>query len=211
MFVKGIMKPYYKCILADKDDTLQTLLDKFIKNDVQGMPVIDNEKFIGMISKQIIYQAYFESNNTDKETFLSETKAKDVAKYKDLHIKDDAVFEKTLPSFYGFPILAVVNDNMKFLGLVTRVDVIEQFESAFGVHQKGIRISFTSLESEGRIARLADVIKQTHSNVISLATFDETDKLVRRIVLKLDKVENINKFTTRLEKAGFRVLDIKEM
>ncbi|SEA60532.1 hypothetical protein SAMN05421743_10680 [Thalassobacillus cyri] len=116
-----------------------------------------------------------------------------------------------MPLFTGYSVIAVAGEDKKFLGLVTRADVLEQFESAFGVKRKGIRIAFTSEESEGRIERLGDILRQYHENVISLATFDETDKLARRIVLKVDPNDNIAKFTKKLEKTGFRVLDIKEV
>lgn len=213
MFVKSIMKPKHKCIVSSPNESLHQLITKLEENDVQGAPVVDKDgQFIGMISKQMIYRAYFKNEDPlSKEEFLENTKTLEIVDFKELHITEDDVFEKTLPTFKGFPILAVVNNNGKFLGLVTRFDVIEQFESAFGLKRKGIRIAFTSEESEGRIARLADIIDHYHENVISLATFDETDKLARRIVLKIEKKNNVDKFAKKLEKSGFRVLDIKEI
>jgi predicted transcriptional regulator len=108
------------------------------------------------------------------------------------------------------PILAVVDNGMNYLGVVTRSDVLEQFQSAFGMHRPGVRIAFTSVETEGCIARLAEIAKHYHEKIISLATFDETDKLVRRIVMKVEKKNNIDKFVKKLESAGFRVLNIYE-
>jgi CBS-domain-containing membrane protein len=108
------------------------------------------------------------------------------------------------------PIIAVVDDHLNYLGVVTRSDVLEQFQSAFGLNRPGVRIAFTSVETEGRIARLAEIAKHYHEKIISLATFDESDKLVRRIVMKIEKNNNIEKFVKKLESAGFRVLDIFE-
>ncbi|MFD1018519.1 CBS domain-containing protein [Thalassobacillus hwangdonensis] len=210
MFVKSIMKPTYKCFTAKKDDRLEGILQMLNEHDIQGVPVLDGDRFLGMLSRQSIYQGYFESNE-DKDSYLQTTTAGDIAANKELTITEDEVFEKTLTAFKGFPVLAVVDDNDTFKGLVTRFDVLEQFESAFGVKKKGVRIAFTSEESEGRIERLGDIIRSHHENVISLATFDETDKLARRIVLKIDKKDNIDKFVDKLEKHGFRVLDVKEV
>ncbi|MGB6408623.1 MAG: hypothetical protein WBF39_14185, partial [Planococcus donghaensis] len=64
--------------------------------------------------------------------------------------------------------------------------------------------------SEGRIGRLGEIIEKYKESVISLVTFDETNKMVRRIVLKVEKKDNINRFIKELEKSGFRVLDIAE-
>jgi len=83
-------------------------------------------------------------------------------------------------------------------------------QSAFGMQQSGFRITFTSVESEGRIGRLGEIIEKYKESVVSLVTFDETDKVVRRIVLKVKKKNNIDKFTKELEKSDFRILDITE-
>ncbi|WP_243646749.1 CBS domain-containing protein [Melghiribacillus thermohalophilus] len=205
------MKPVHQCIKAQSTDSLNDVLRRLKDHDITGVPVLDGKKFSGMISEQMIYKAYFEHSGRGKDEFLQYTKAKDILDHKDLFIKDDEVFEKTLTSFKGFPILAVIDDQHYLKGIVTRSDVLEQFESAFGLHKKGVRIAFTSTESEGRIARMAELLKHYHENVISIATFDETDKLARRIVLKIDKKDNVDQFIKRLEKAGFRILSVKEM
>lgn len=210
MFVKGIMKPLHQSITTNLESTIGDTLDKLNENDIQSMPVLDGNKFVGMISKQIIYKHFFKGDYT-KDTYLKDHFVKEFVEEIGLSITMEDVFEKTLPMFKGFPILAVVDKEQKFLGLVTRDDVLDQFESAFGTRRKGVRIAFTSTEATGRIARLGEILEQYHENVISLATFDETDKLTRRIVLKLEEKDNIDKFTKKLERSGFRIIDIKEI
>ncbi|QSS98496.1 CBS domain-containing protein [Pontibacillus sp. ALD_SL1] len=209
MFVKGIMKDAHECWTASVETPLNEVIDRLNQNDIQGMPVVVEGIFKGMVSKELIYKNFFESGMT-KDTFLAERKVGDVMAYEDLFITENDVFEQTLTTFKGFSIVAVIGNNRRFLGIVTRYDVLEQFESAFGMKKKGVRIAFTSEESEGRIARLAEIVKQYHENIISLATFDETAKLTRRIVLKIEKKDNIDKFAKKLERSGFRILDIKE-
>lgn len=209
MFVKSMMKPAHKSLVTDRKATLNEVLNQLNERDFQGMPVVENGVFQGLISRQMIYQAFFKSDQ-DKQTFLNENKVDEIVGMKDLFITEEEVFEHTLTAFKGFPIIAVVDKDHKFLGIVSRYDVIEQFESAFGMKRKGVRIAFTSEESEGRILRLSEIVKQYHENIISLATFDETDKLARRIVLKIEKKNNIDRFVKKLEKSGFRILDVKE-
>ncbi|WP_231572098.1 CBS domain-containing protein [Pontibacillus halophilus] len=203
------MKNKFQSVTASLQDPVGEALDTLLKHDFQAMPVLDGNEYVGMISQERIYEGYFHGIRP-KEEYLSDVSLKDLVTRDELYVTEDDVFEKTLPLFKGFPILAVTNSERGFLGVVSRYDVIEQFESAFGAHRRGVRIAFTSEESEGRIARLSDILKHYHENVISLATFDETKKLARRIVLKLEPSPNIDKIAKRLEKAGFRVLDIKE-
>jgi CBS domain-containing protein len=212
MFVSNIMKSKHQCVTVLKDDKLVDALQLLTKHDIQSMPVLQDNKFIGMISKQIIYEAYFTSDEQlAKSDFLHSKKVGDVAKFNDLYITKEEVFERTLTKFKDFPILAVVDEHKNFLGIIARYEVLEQFESAFGLNKPGVRIAFTSVEEEGRISKLADIIKSLHNNIIAIATFDETDKLVRRIVIKIEKNENVDRLMTKLEKSGFRILNITEM
>ncbi|WP_117169335.1 CBS domain-containing protein [Paraliobacillus sediminis] len=211
MFVRSAMKSIHQCFTVSPNESVKTALNLMNNNSIQAMPVVDEDKiFKGMISKQDIYQAFFQED-LERTEFLESKIVADILTQHDLYISEDEVFENTLTTFKGFPILAVVNEQKKFLGIISRFDVIEQFESVFGMKKPGVRIAFTSEESSGRFARLADILKQLHANIISITTFDETDKLARRIVLKVNEDVDANKLKSKLERAGFRVLDIKNM
>ena len=210
MFVKSIMIPKYKCVVVQQDETLRSVLAKLDENEIDGVPVLGGDKYAGVVSRHKIYQEFF-NTATDREEFLQNKSAKDVVMLEDHFLHGSEMFETTLVKLKDIPLLAVVDENGKFQGAVTRSDVLDQFQSAFGVHREGVRIAFTSVETEGRIARLADIAHQFHEHIISLVTFDETDKLVRRIVMKIEKKDNIDKFIKKLEDSGFRILDIHEV
>lgn len=210
MFVKSIMIPKYKCVTAKIDETLGSVLEKLDQNEIDGVPVLDGDKYTGVVTRNGIYHDFF-IKGTAKEDFLKNTFAKEVVTLEDHFLHGSEMFETTLVKLKDIPLLAVVDEYGKFQGAVTRSDVLDQFQSAFGVHREGVRIAFTSVETEGRIARLADIAHQFHEHIISLVTFDETDKLVRRIVMKIEKKDNIDKFVKKLEESGFRVLDIHEV
>lgn len=210
MFVKSIMIPKYRCITAQQDETLQSVLEKLDGNEIDGVPVLDGDKYAGVVTRYGIFQEYF-SIGGQKEDFLQNKLAKDVLCLQNQILHGIEIFESTLVKLKDIPLLAVIDENDKFQGIVTRSDALDQFQSAFGVHREGVRIAFTSVETEGRIARLADIAHQFHEHIISLVTFDETDKLVRRIVMKVEKKDNIDKFVKKLEDSGFRILDIHEV
>ncbi|WP_261129166.1 CBS domain-containing protein [Bacillus sp. Marseille-Q3570] len=209
MFVKSIMIPKAKTYVVQNSDTLEDVLHKLNQYQIDGMPVVNGNQYVGIVTLNKIYKAYFESGS-DRQDFLKSTLAGDVADHKDDFIDEEEIFEKILLSVKDRPLLAVVDEAKELKGIITRYDALEQFQSAFGMNRKGVRISFSSSEAEGRIARLAEIAKQFHENIISLATFDESDKFVRRIVMKVEKQQNIDKFIKKLEASGFRILDIKE-
>jgi CBS domain-containing protein len=209
MFVKSVMIPKHKSFTIQKNDTLKMALDVLEKHQVDGIPVLDGNKYVGILTRYSLYENYFLSNQS-KEEYLLSNKCFQIATRQDQYLIGEEIFEHTLLELRKFPLLAVVDDNRNFLGVVTRFDVLEQFRSAFGANRPGIRIAFTSVETEGRIARFAEIAHQFREQIISLVTFDETDKLVRRIVMKVEKNDNLDKFIKRLEEAGFRILDIHE-
>ncbi|MGD7045461.1 CBS domain-containing protein [Jeotgalibacillus proteolyticus] len=209
MFVKSAMVPATKCYTVQSTDSIEKVITLLEEHGIDGVPVLNGSQYEGIATRYHIYKAFFESGRARQEFNTSFT-ALDVATHQDTYLKGDEIFETTLFELNDFPLLSVVDEAGDFKGIVTRYDVFNQFRSAFGMHRKGIRIAFTSVETEGRISRLADIIQQFHESVISLVTFDETDKLVRRIVLKIEKKDNIDRFLKKLEKSGFRILDIKE-
>ncbi|MDP4083908.1 MAG: CBS domain-containing protein [Bacillota bacterium] len=210
MFVKSIMIPKHNSFTVQKGETVKIALDKLEKHQIDGLPILDGEKYVGIITRFRILENYFHSNK-EKNDFLDSTFVEEIATYQDKYLEGEEIFEKTLLELKDFPLLAVVDNERNFLGAVTRSDVLEQFQSAFGVNRPGVRIAFTSVETEGRIARLSEIAHHFQEHFISLVTFDETDKLVRRIVMKIEKKDNIDRFTKKLEEHGFRILSIKEV
>lgn len=209
MFVKSIMIPKFKSFTVQQDETLKDVLEKLEQHQIDALPVLNGELYLGVINRYRIYQLFFNSQMS-RDEFLQATLVKDVVSHQDNFLSGHELFENTLVELKDFPLLAVVDEERKFLGVVTRFDVMAQFQSAFGVNRPGVRIAFTSVETEGRIARLAEIAHHFHEHIISLVTFDETDKLVRRIVMKVEKKDNIDKFIKKLEDHGFRILDITE-
>jgi signal-transduction protein with cAMP-binding, CBS, and nucleotidyltransferase domain len=209
MFVKSVMIPKYKSFTIEHNKTVQEALQKLEEHQIDGLPVLDGESYVGMVTRYGIYENFFTAEQT-KEQYLQNTRVDEIVTHKDHYLRGDEIFENTLLDLKDFPLLAVLDDNQKFLGVVTRYDVLAQFQSAFGMNKPGVRIAFTSSETEGRLARLADIAQHFHEQIISLVTFDETDRLIRRIVMKIEKKDNIDKFIKKLEDSGFRVLDVKE-
>lgn len=208
MFVKSAMVNREKVYTVTPDDSIEKGLEILERYTVDALPVVEGNTYKGIFTWYHAYRAYFYSGKT-KEEFNASTKIKDILVNEDVYLGIDDVYEKALVEVSDFPIIAVVENN-EFLGIVTRFDLMNQLQSAFGMKQKGTRITFTSVESEGRIGRLGEIIEKFKESVISLVTFDETDKVVRRIVLKIRKKDNIALFVKHLESAGFRVLDVSE-
>lgn len=208
MFVQSVMIPRHKMVSVQTGTTVREALKLLNDRQIDGMPVLSGDRYAGLITKNRIFEAAFHSD-LPKQAFLDSTTAGEIAIKADDTVDETAVFEETLIKVKDVPLVAVVDAEKNCLGIVTRFDVLEQFQSAFGMNKKGVRIALSSVDTEGRILRLAEVTRQFHQNIIALTTFDDDDKLVRRIVIKVDDNEDTDKFIDRLERNGFKVISVK--
>jgi len=209
MFTKSVMIPKHKMFYVEDGVSVRETLQKLKEHKIDGMPVLSGDRYAGLITKHAIYEAAFDSD-LSKEEFLDNVKVGSIVIKKDNTTVETDVFEDTLLKVKDVPLVPVVDEKGNCLGIVTRFDVLSQFQSVFGMNKKGVRIVLSSVETEGRILRLSEVTKQFHQNIISLTTFDDSDKLVRRIVMKVEYDNDTDRYIKRLEKNGFKVLSVKK-
>jgi len=209
MFTKSVMIPKHKMFYVEEDVSVRETLRKLEENKIDGMPVLSGDRYVGLITKHAIFESAFHSD-LSKETFMDTVKVGTIVIKKDNTTDENDVFEDTLLKVKDVPLVPVIDEKGICLGIVTRYDVLEQFQSLFGMNKKGVRVALSSVETEGRIHRLAEITKQYQQNIITLATFDDSDKLVRRIVVKVEGDNNTERYIQRLEKNGFKVLSVKK-
>src|SRR5216117_2630319 len=136
MFVKSIMIPKHRCITAQRNETLRSALQKLDHYQIHGMPIINGERYEGILTKYHIYESYFLLSK-QKDEYLDSTYVQDIATHQEVFLVGEEAFEKTLLDLRDFPLLAVCDSNRRILGVMTRSDVLEQFQSAFGVNRPG--------------------------------------------------------------------------
>ncbi|MGM9987530.1 MAG: HPP family protein [Bacillaceae bacterium] len=209
MFVKSIMIPKYRCVIIQHDASLKEGLQILEQHNIDAAPVLKKDKFVGVLTRFRIFENYFTSS-LKKEEFLNETTAEEIAKQRYLVLHEVEVFEKAFFLLKNIPLVGVENKEGVFLGIVTRYDMFEEFTKSLGAQRDGIRLTLTCVECEGRIAVLSEIAASYHINIISLSTFDATDKLVRRIVLKIEKSDRTEEFIEKIQHAGFKIIHTSE-
>lgn len=74
-----------------------------------------------------------------------------------------------------------------------------------------MRIAITSIDAEGRIMRLASALKKYKLNAISFVTFDETDKMHRRMIVKVEDSKILRSLQSILKTMALRFSIYKNM
>ena len=104
-------------ITIKSDDTLQTAYARMKLYDFQQLPVLDNDRVIGIIDESDILMAVI----GDESRFSTKVVGAMTEKIKTIQVSEPVA--ALLPIFdKGF--VAIVNDGDKFLGLITRYDLL---------------------------------------------------------------------------------------
>ncbi|HET7562570.1 MAG TPA: pyridoxal-phosphate dependent enzyme [Rhodanobacteraceae bacterium] len=114
-----IMRPYAQrdTVVVKPDDMLITAYNRMKLYDVSQLPVLDGEKILGIIDESdLLLHVY-----GDEKRFLDPVSAAMIAKLQTLEVK--APIEDLLPIFEHDRV-AIVMDGEKFLGLITRIDLL---------------------------------------------------------------------------------------
>ena len=104
-------------------DTLRTVFARMRAADVSQLPVIDDDKIVGLVDESDLLSALL---TEDVATQAFDRPVRDVMVTRLETISADAPIQDLVPLFRK-DYVAIVMDGGRFLGLVTRIDMINHF------------------------------------------------------------------------------------
>ena len=205
MFVNNLMLLKEKLITVTPKVTIGKALEIMDENNFLSIPVVENNKFYGAISKERIYTYYYEKC-LDKKCLLSDFIVENVMRT-DLpvinpmqQVEEAAHFLETRSVSF----VAVVDNYGDFKGIVTHHAIFHQFTELFGLN-KGKRLAVIAYDIPGQLSKLSKIITENKGDIISFVVVDPksvTD--VKEIVVRL-KTENFDEIVTKVKASGFKV------
>ena len=207
MMVKNIMIPIEKLTTVALEDTVKDTIALIDAHNLLSLPVVQGNKFVGIISKKYIFEEYFKSNE-DKEEFLE----RKVAEF--MKTKIDAVSERdlvevpgTIRAEHNLQFVPVVNEKGNFNGIVTHKAIFKTFNKILGVGHT--RIEVITRDVKGRLAALTEIITKQDVNILSIAEIDIEVMNLREIIMRVDS-KNIKALIEALNGGGFTVKRVDE-
>ncbi len=171
------------------------------------MPVVEDKKFIGVISKGLIYETFFKGNET-KEEFMQRPISEFMKTSLETVYKDDLVEVAVhMLNAKNLQFIPVLNSREEFAGIITHKAVFSTLTNVFGFGHT--RMVITTHDMKGRLAKLTDIIYKQGGNIISIVEVDIEVMDLRQLVLRVD-IDNVKKLSKKLEENGFRVRRIDE-
>ena len=120
--IKEIMVPSNKVVTAKKEETLEELVTKFIKHGFHALPVVEERKIIGVVTKSDLLKVIGDR----KIRNIFATHVSDIMSPHPITISPEAYLSEAANLMYKNKIrfLPVVNENKEIEGVVSYSDLI---------------------------------------------------------------------------------------
>ena len=205
MFVKSLMMGKESIITVSPKDNIRKALDIIKKENLLSVPVVYEDKFYGSISKDKIYEYYFEEC-PNKESYLEDFIVEKVMKTDVPEIFPMSQVEEAANYLvtYRTPFIAVVDRDDKFLGILTHKAIFNENIDVLGLN-KGKRLSVIAYDIKGQISKLSKIISENGGDIISFVVIDPKVKTdVKEIVVRV-RANDFDAIVEKVKEAGFRI------
>ena len=116
-------------VTAAPDDTLSTVLARMRLYDISQLPVLENGKVVGIIDEWDLLRHI----GGDGARFALPVTA---AMTQQVEILDKHAPESALHAIFDRGLVAVINDNDRFLGLITRSDLLTAAQPSTAIRKQ---------------------------------------------------------------------------
>ncbi|MEG1256791.1 CBS domain-containing protein [Clostridium sp.] len=205
MFVSNLMLAKEKLTTVTPKVTIGEALEIMEKNKFLSIPVVEDSKFCGVISKEQIYTYYYEKS-IERQCLLSDflvenvmrTDVPSVSPFEE--IEEAAHFLETKSVSF----IPVIDKNGNMQGIVTHHGIFHQFTELFGLN-KGKRLSVIAYDIPGQISKLSRIISENKGQIISFVVVDPKSLTeVKEIIIRLN-TENLEEIVYKVKEAGFKI------
>ncbi len=163
--------------IADKASFALQLMDDY---DVLHLPVLSNDKFVGIVAKDDLLDA------DETDTHLSSPEL-----LQQLSIKNEEHFLGALKLIANneLTLLPVVNNQMELVGVVLSKDLFKTVTLFLGIEEKGGLIVLETDKRNFSFGELSRLVETNDSYITQLNTYTEASTGLLVITLKINKIE----------------------
>lgn len=162
------------------------------------LPVVEKGRFLGFISEEIILE------ENDKTRLVGEY---------DLYAEQCFVHDHQhfyevikLASEYEVQLVAVLNEENHFVGVVPIEDTIAAFAQSTAVQEMGAILVISLNHRDYSLAEISRIVEGENARILSSClTGDHHDSAKVRVTLKINKAE-ISHITATLERFGYKII-----
>ena len=187
-------------INVKKNQTIQECMDLMKEHSIRHLPVVEDQKLIGLVTESNLRQVYFAS-------LIEELSIEDVMIRNPITVTPDTEIENAAKIIHYNKIgsLPVVEGDDQVVGIVTVTDVVAAFIELMGVLKSSSRIDVILGDDPEAFERVSGLIRSRGGEIISVGISGHRLKKKRIHFFRLKKC-NIGNIAKALEKESFEVV-----
>ncbi|MFZ1758795.1 MAG: CBS domain-containing protein [Streptococcus suis] len=207
MSVKDFMTR--KVVYISPDTTIAHAADLMREQDLHRLPVIENDKLVGLVTEGTIAEASPSKATSlsiyEMNYLLNKTKVKDVMIKDVITVSAYASLEDATYLMYKnkVGILPVV-DNDQLYGVITDRDIFAAFLQVSGYGEEGVRARFIVDNKAGELEKIIRLVSDKEYNIVSTVQIaTKSGKVV--IEVQIEGKVNLEEVRSLFEDAGIEV------
>jgi len=207
MSVKDFMTR--KVVYISPDTTIAHAADLMREQDLHRLPVIENDKLVGLVTEGTIAEASPSKATSlsiyEMNYLLNKTKVKDVMIKDVITVSAYASLEDATYLMYKnkVGILPVV-DNDQLYGVITDRDIFAAFLQVSGYGEEGVRARFIVDNKAGELGKIIRLVSDKEYNIISTVQIaTKSGKVV--IEVQIEGKVDLEEVRSLFEDAGIEV------
>lgn len=203
MKVKAIMIPFVDLKCISVDNTIEEALRMIDEHQLLSMPVIDKKKFIGVLSKNYVFEQYFREYQGTKEEFLK-LKVSEMMRTKMISINEDTPIEEAAAIFIAskFRFVPVLTKSEELLGIVTQQAIFKEYQKLFGKDYDNFTIY--SYDYKGTLAKITETIAKHDGNIKNIVIINTETMGLQEFFVRVE-CKDFAALIKALTKKGFDV------
>ncbi|MBU5363260.1 CBS and ACT domain-containing protein [Enterococcus raffinosus] len=177
-------------------------VDLMKKYDIHRLPVIDNDKLVGLITEGTIQEALpskatslsvHEVNYLLNKTVVADVMIKDVKTVAPDAELEDGIYLMRQNKINVLPVL----ENEKLVGIITNNDIFDAFLKLTGYYEGGTRVQLKILEDKkGVLARVTKILADNDFSILTIIVDHQTSATIVEIQLASKETEKIKQLLT---------------
>ncbi|EOZ98000.1 hypothetical protein A33Q_1507 [Indibacter alkaliphilus LW1] len=163
------------------------------------LPVVKEGQFLGFLSDDLIYTL----NTPEMHVGEFEFDSPACFVYQDKHIYDVI----KVASEYGLNMVAVIDRENQYMGVVTMEDAIGAFADTLSIQSHGAVVVLSMFMTDYSLFEIARIVETENAKILSsFISNDPLDDSKIKLTLKLDQTE-LRHIKATLERFGYKIID----
>ena len=208
MRVKAIMMPFRQLACISVDNTVEEALRIIDEQRLLSLPVVnESQEFIGVLSKQYLFEQYFREFTGTKEEFNAE-KVQGFMRTKIDTIGENTRIEEAAALFITSKarFIPITNDKNRLLGIVTQQAVFKEYQKIFG--NKHNSMAIYTYDIRGVLGKICEIVAKEGGDICNMMVIPTNVMDLAAIFLRVE-AKDFDRVVRALEKRGYDVRDVK--